>query len=137
MLLCRLAPRFLPHPDNSACTDRTRCTHGLHCGSCNSVLYSAACQMSPEELHLEYCDSKQCNWEMYRCCQTVSRTMGKLADSVESFNCSSKSSLALCFQDHGHSSSACLWNGRTANLKLWAVKLSCEQQQYQCQQLLL
>ncbi|XP_031960428.1 uncharacterized protein LOC116441996 [Corvus moneduloides] len=94
--------------------------------------------VSPEELHLEYYDSKQYNWEMYRCCQRVSRTMGKLADSVESFNCSSKSSLALCFQDHGHSSSACLWNGRTANLKLWAVKLSCEQQQqYQCQQLLL
>ncbi|XP_032544329.1 uncharacterized protein LOC116787095 [Chiroxiphia lanceolata] len=41
VLLCRLPPGFLPHPDNSACTDRSRCAHGLNSGSCNSVLYSA------------------------------------------------------------------------------------------------
>lgn len=80
---------------------------------------------------------KQYYWELYRCCPKVSTTMEKSATPVESFKCINKSIFALCFQDHGHSSSTCLWNGRTANFKLWAVKLSHEQQQYQCQQFLL
>ncbi|XP_066174787.1 nucleoporin NUP42-like isoform X1 [Sylvia atricapilla] len=70
MLLCRLAPRFLPHPDNSACTNRTRCTYGLHCSSCSSVLYSAAFQISLQ---------KNCIWSTV----TANNITGKCIDAVQ------------------------------------------------------
>ncbi|XP_058686513.1 uncharacterized protein LOC131575297 isoform X2 [Poecile atricapillus] len=92
---------------------------------------------------------KNCIWST----MTANNIFGKYTDAIEllaeqwenywliQWKASiavAKTSFALCFQGHGHSTCTCLWNGRTANLKLWAVKLSCEQQQqYQCQQFLL